>query len=648
VCGICGKLNFDPAANVPSSVLKAMADAIVHRGPDDEGYYRSGPVGLGFRRLSIIDLNTGHQPISNEDGTVWIVFNGEIYNYRELREQLISRGHVFRTQTDTEVIVHLYEEYGETCVEKLRGMFGFAIWDERRKTLLLARDRVGIKPLYYWLGERSIIFGSEIKSILASGEVEAEVLPGVVDRFLTFYYLPGQETLFRNVRKLAPGSYMLVKEGKTQIRQYWDIQFSCTARSTKDAEEELIALLEESVQLHMISDVPVGILLSGGFDSTAMLGFAVEKTDHQLSSYTIGFADPGFTDERPYARLAAARYGTEHHEMTIGPQDFLDFLPQYVRHMEEPVCEPPAVALFYVSRLAKQFVKVLISGEGGDEAFAGYPNYRSMFWLEKLKSGGQSWKDALAAILGGLNHLTGSRRMTKYHQLVSTPFDSYYYSRTSSPFTFFNSHVNELYTSDFLHFVDKKQSVSPAQVYLQTQHEQDTLSKMLYLDTKTWLPDDLLIKADRMTMANSIELRVPLLDHKILEFAASLPRNHKVRGLTTKYVAKRALRRRIPREILDRKKVGFPVPYGSWMRGALKGWLCGILLDRETLARGYFRRSAIERLISEDADCGTYSKELFSLAVLELWHREFLGKVQFSSQHSSDSVERFAAPVQWS
>ncbi len=645
MCGICGKLNFDRARAIDPALLKGMADTISHRGPDDEGYYVSGPVGFGFRRLSIIDLNTGHQPISNEDGTVWIVFNGEIYNYQELREQLRCRGHVFRTNTDTEVIVHLYEEFGEKCVEKLRGMFAFAIWDEGQETLLLARDRVGIKPLYYWLGEKSIIFGSEIKSIFANRDVEPEVLLRGIDRFLTFYYTPGEETLFRNIRKLAPGCCMLVKGGKIQIRQYWDLEFSCVLRSVKDAEEELIALVEESLQLHMISDVPVGFLLSGGVDSTAMLGFAVAKTNHKLSSYTIGFDDPSVTDERPYARLAAARYGTEHHEMTIGPREFSDFLPLYVRYMEEPVCEPPAVALFYVSSLARNFVKVLISGEGGDEAFAGYPNYRSMFWLEKLKSAGQPWKDVLGAMLTGLNRLTGSHRVTKYSQLLSTSFDSYYYSRTSSPFTFFNSQMNELYTSDFLQFVDKKQSVSPTQGYLRSQYEKDTLSKMQYVDTKTWLPDDLLIKADRMTMANSIELRVPLLDHKILEFAASLPRERKVRGLTTKYIARRALRTRVPKEILERKKVGFPVPYEYWMRGALKDWLSGILLDRETLARGYFRKSAIERLISENVDFGRYSKELFSLAVLELWHREFLGKERLPSARSSDPAERFPAPV---
>jgi asparagine synthase (glutamine-hydrolysing) len=641
VCGICGKLIFDRQASISPSLLKGMADTISHRGPDDEGYYVSGPVGLGFRRLSIIDLNTGHQPLANEDGTVWIVFNGEIYNYQELRRQLQSKGHIFRTQTDTEVIVHLYEEFGAACVEKLRGMFAFAIWDERQEVLLLARDRVGIKPLYYRLTDESIIFGSEIKAVLADPEVQPEVSPGMIDRFLTFYYVPGEETLFRDIAKLPPASYMVIRGGKTQITQYWDLRFSTTARSIEDATQELLVLLQESVQLHMISDVPLGFLLSGGVDSTAMLGFAVGKTEHKISSYTIGFSDPGMTDERPYARLAAARYGSQHHEMTIGARDFADFLPQYIWHMEEPVCEPPAVALFYISRLAKEFVKVLISGEGGDEAFAGYPNYRSMLWLERLKSICKPLKVLFPRILDVFNYFPASPRLKKYAQLLNAPFDSYYYSRTSTPFSFFNSQMAELYSDDFMHSIDKQRSVNPVNRYLQNGAPGDTLSKMLYVDTKTWLPDDLLIKADRMTMANSIELRVPLLDHKILEFAASLQGNYKVHGFTTKYIAKKALSEQVPREILDRKKTGFPVPYDVWMRGELRGWLCGILLDRETSARGYFRKNTIEKLLTENASSGRNSKELFSLAVLELWHRRFLGKERIpSSPPSLGSSER--------
>ena len=640
MCGICGKLNFDPQASVPPALLKKMADTIYHRGPDDEGYYNSGNVGLGFRRLSIIDLNTGHQPISNEDGTVWIVFNGEIYNYQELRQYLVSKGHRFKTQTDTEVIVHLYEEFGESCVEKLRGMFGFAIWDGRNKTLFLARDRVGIKPLYYWLSDRSLIFGSEIKAILADPEVKPEVVPEMVDRFLTFYYVPGEETLFRNIFKLAPGHCMTITGGNVRIRQYWDLKFAPTPQSVEDAQTKLIDLLDECVRLHMISDVPVGFLLSGGVDSTAMLGFTVGKTDRPLSSFTLGFDAPGLPDERPYARLAARTYGSEHHEMTISYQQFADFLPKFAWHMEEPVCEPQAVALYYVTRLAKDFVKVLISGEGGDEAFAGYQTYRGVVWLERLKRllGGLS--GPTSSCLSFMNRAFYSDRVEKYAPMLSMPFEDYYYSRTSSPFLYFNRHAADFYSRDFSSQVSKKSSIAAATRYLHSDAAKGKLNKMLYVDTKTSLPDDLLLKADKMTMANSVELRVPLLDHVLLEFAAALPEDLKVRRFTTKYIVKSALKNRIPEEILHRRKAGFPVPWASWLRVELKDWVSGILLDRETLSRGYFKPSAVEKLVKENVQSGSFSKEVLSLVSLELWHRTFLeGQTESRAAPSSDSPQ---------
>ena len=624
VCGICGKLNFDREVKVSPRLLKTMADSIHHRGPDDEGFYASGPVGFGFRRLSIIDLNTGHQPICNEDGSVWIVFNGEIYNYQELRSYLQTKGHVFKTRTDTEVIIHLYEEFGEACVEKLRGMFAFAIWDERHETLFMARDRVGIKPLYYWLTEKSLVFGSEIKAILADPEVKPEVVPEMIDRFLTFYYVPGEETLFRNIRKLAPGSYMVIKGRKAQVKQYWDLQFSSSEESLAAAEKQFLDLLEESIALHMISDVPVGFLLSGGVDSTAMLGFAVGKTTYPLSSFTLGFSSPGIADERLYARLAASRYGSEHHEMTITSKEFADFLPKFAWHMEEPVCEPQAIALYYVSRMAKNYVKVLISGEGGDEAFAGYQTYRGVLWLERLKNIVGPLKGTVSTTLEVMNRALGLHRLSKYGPLMKLPFEDYYYSRTTSPFSYFNTHAGELYSDGFERTVSKDFSVEAVKRFLRNENPGGKVNRMLYVDTKTSLPDDLLLKADKMTMANSIELRVPLLDHKLLEFAASLPENFKVRGLTTKYLVKVALRDRLPKEILQRKKAGFPVPYERWLRSELKGWLSDVLLDSRTLSRGYFRRSGIENLLQKDSTQGGHSKELLSLAALEVWHREFL------------------------
>jgi asparagine synthase (glutamine-hydrolysing) len=600
-----------------------MADAIEHRGPDDEGFYASGPVGFGFRRLSIIDLNTGHQPMANEDGTVWIVFNGEIYNFQELRKQLISKGHIFRSKTDTEVIVHLYEEFGPACVEQLRGMFAFAIWDEMKQLLFLARDRVGIKPLYYWKGPSALIFGSEIKAILADPSCSPEVDARMVDRFLCFYYLPGEETLHKDLCKLAPGSYMVVQNSNIRITPYWDLTFSPQRISVSDAKEQLLALLEECVQMHMIADVPVGFLLSGGIDSTAMLGFAAGKTDHKLRSFTLGFSEPGIVDERPFARLAAKTYGAEHHEMTIRAQDFADFLPNFARHMEEPVCEPQAVALYFVSRLAKGHVKVLISGEGGDEAFAGYPNYRNLLWLERAKSILGPFKGAASMGLAALNAVVRSGRIRKYERLMPIAFEDYYFSRTSYPTLYFSQMAKELYTPDFWEHLNKSFSLEAVKRYLRRTNGQGLVNQMLYVDTKTSLPDDLLLKADKMTMANSLELRVPLLDHKMLEFAAVLPESLKVHGATTKYIAKEALADRVPREILHRKKVGFPVPYAAWLRTDLKDWVRSVILDPQAISRGYFRKGSIERLIQDDAKFQNGQKEILSLVALELWHRAF-------------------------
>lgn len=626
MCGICGKLNFDKSRPIDPVLLQAMLATIHHRGPDDEGTYLSGSVGLGFRRLSIIDLSSGHQPLSNEDGSIWVVFNGEIYNYVELRERLIVKGHVFKTKTDTEVLVHAYEEYGEKFIPELRGMFAFALWDERNKKLLLARDRVGIKPLYYYRTDQFLVFASEMKAVLADSQVRREINPVVIDRFLSFFYVPGDDTLLTNVRKLAPGHYMTVVDGKVEIRQYWDLAFpdQPRERNLKDAEEELLSLLEETVRLHMISDVPIGFLLSGGVDSTGMLSLACGKTDQHISSYTVGFSGQGVIDERPYARIAARAFGSEHHEITINSDDFANFLPRYVWHMEEPVCEPPAVALFYVSKFAKQFVKVLISGEGGDEAFAGYSHYRNFPWFERVKTLLGPAQGAFSMALSGLNRFTHSQRIAMYATLARTPFDSFYYSRTSNPSSFFNDPGSHPYAESFGSRVSKKDSLEPLTRLVESSRGRGLLSRMLYIDTKTWLPDDLLIKADKITMANSLELRVPLLDHKVLEFAAALPSNCKVHGMNTKVILKKALGSRIPKEILARKKAGFPVPYASWMRRELTGWLRDILFDRRTLERGYFDKGLIERVVSENQEHGNLSKEVFSLVVLELWHRTFL------------------------
>jgi asparagine synthase (glutamine-hydrolysing) len=612
------------------ALVKSMADTIRHRGPDDEGYYVSGLIGLGFRRLAIIDLQCGHQPLSNEDGTVWIVFNGEIYNFQELREFLLGKGHVFKTESDTEVIVHLYEEHGPQCLEMLRGMFAFAIWDENAKTLFLARDRVGIKPLYYCLTDTSLVFASEIKAILADPSINREIVPQVIDRFLTFLYVPGQETLLKGIQKLSPGHYLLIRDGKPKIVQYWDLRFAEPTRSQslKDAEADLLSLLGETVGLHMIADVPVGVLLSGGVDSTGVLSFAVHGTDKKISSFTVGFSGGEVADERPYARLAAETFGTHHHDMTIRAKDFAAFMPEYVWYMEEPVCEPPAVAMYYVSKLARSYVKVLLSGEGGDEAFAGYGNYRNLFWLERIKRWLSPLNGSVAQRLSLANSLFHFPGLANYVSLMNDPFPDYYYSRTSNPYRYTGNRLGEVYSADFAQTIDREQTLEPVRKLQAHVRGQNTLDAMLYIDTKTWLPDDLLIKADKMTMANAIELRVPLLDHRILEFAASLPPSFKLKGFSLKYILKKVLSERLPKEIRDRKKTGFPVPYESWLRNDLKDVVWAVLTDRRTVERGYFRKQAVEGMLQANSNGTNYSKEIFSLMIFELWQRTFLEREQ--------------------
>jgi len=630
MCGICGKVVFDPNETVAPALVRAMADTIRHRGPDDEGYYVSGQVGLGFRRLSIIDLQSGHQPLSNEDGSIWIIFNGEIYNYQELRKFLLDKGHIFKTHTDTETIVHLYEECGIDCLQKMRGMFAFAIWDGNTKTLLLARDRVGIKPLYYCLSGSSLIFASEIKAILADPSINRTMVPGLIDRFLTFSYMPGEETLLSGIDKLAPGHYLLVTNSKAIIRQYWDLHFgeSTDGVSCQDAEVDLLNLLTETVRLHMIADVPVGVLLSGGVDSTGILSLAVNATDKKVHTFTVGFSGDQVADERPYARLASEKFGTQHYDITISADDFARFLPRYIWHMEEPVCEPPAIALYYVSKLARKHVKVLLSGEGGDEAFAGYSNYRNLVWLERLKAGGPLLKNALSKGLSVTDSVFQYYRLSKYRPLINESFPDYYYSRTSNPHKFTGNKLGEVYSDDFARVVDREWSLEPVRRLQEEVRGQNALDAMLYIDTKSWLPDDLLIKADKITMANSIELRVPLLDHRVLEFAASLPPGLKLNGRDTKYILKKALSQKIPREIRDRKKAGFPVPYGSWLRNELRDLVWAVLMDGKTIDRGYFRKDAVEGLLRANSNGTDHSKEIFSLLSLELWQRTFLESEQ--------------------
>lgn len=625
MCGIVGKLNLDPDRPVQRELIHRMKDEIVHRGPDGQGEYFSGPVGLGHRRLSIIGLESGAQPMSNEDGTVWVVYNGEIYNFHELRAELQAAGHTFKSDTDTEVIVHLYEELGTESVKRFRGMFAFALWDERKQALLLARDRVGVKPLYYVNTGKAVLFASEIKSLLVDPSVERRINPRAIDRFLTYYYLPGNETLFEGIHKLDPGHYLTVENGRVTKTRYWDLRFETSPRWTKfdEAVEVLQGMLRSAVKDHMISDVPVGVLLSGGVDSTGVLRYAAEQTGTQMNTFTVGFAGADCPDERPFARLAAQQFGTLHHEITINAKEFLEFLPKYVWHMEEPICEPPAVSLYFVSRLARESsVKVLLSGEGGDEAFGGYNKYRNLLALERLKTIFGPAKSLLRNGLKGLGS-TGFPSLRKYANLVEPQLAQYYYSCTATPGTPFNMLKPILYRKEFLDSLNNP-SDEPTRLLFEQLDGLPLLHQLLYVDTKTWLPDDLLVKADKMTMAASVELRVPLLDFRVLEFAASLPSHFKVQGWTTKRILKAALRDSVPAAILGRKKAGFPIPYDRWLRKELKDFVCETIWDKNSALSNYFRRDELMELLRVHQDGKGGSQEVFSLLILELWHQQFL------------------------
>ena len=629
MCGICGKLNFDRHKPVDRQLLRQMMAIIQHRGPDGSGEFLSGPVGLGHRRLSIIDLNSGAQPMSNEDGMVWVVYNGEIYNFKELRTELEGRGHRFKSTTDTEVIVHMYEEMGDQCVTRFRGMFAFALWDERRQRLLLARDRVGVKPLYYTNTGKSLVFASEIKSLLVDREVNRRVSPQAVDRFVTYYYLPGNETLFDGIFKLDPGHYLTVQDEQVSVQQYWDLCFDAPSRtqSFDGAVETLRELLGRTVKDHMISDVPVGVLLSGGVDSTGVLSYAVQQTDKPIHTFTMGFSGANFDDERPYARLASEKFGTIHHETSMDADDFREFLPKYVWHMEEPVCEPPAVALYFVSELARQSsVKVLLSGEGGDEAFGGYQTYRNFLMLEKLKL---AFGPAKRLLRRGFQALewAGWKQVGPFANLIDRSLSEYYFSRTASPYTPFNQLKADLYNKQFAATLGGQPSDMPTRRLFEKVKDQPLLNRMLYLDTKTWLPDDLLVKADKMTMATSVELRVPLLDYRILEFAASLPQHYKVSGWKLKRILKAALGQSVPQEIIRRKKTGFPVPYTQWMRKEMKEYVFDTILAKDAALDSFFCKRAVSKLLHAHQEGAGCSKEVFCLLVFELWHRQFVGGV---------------------
>jgi len=620
MCGICGVYNVQSGEPVSQELIERMTHAISHRGPDDSGAYCAQNIGLGFARLSIIDLSGGHQPMCNETGDIWIVFNGEIWNYKELRKELLEKGHRFRTNSDTETIIHSYEEYGVDCVARLHGMFGFAIWDGPRERLLLARDRAGKKPLYYTSINGDFLFASEIKSLLYHPQVKRQADPQALADLLSVRYVPGPATLFANIYKVLPGHWLLCESGKLREECYWDYTFDQTEqRPIAEYIQGIRTHVHRAVEERMIADVPIGALLSGGVDSSIVTATMSRLTSQPVKTFAVGFDVPGFS-ELPYARLVAERFGTEHRELVVRGSDLSDYWPLLTWHRDEPVSEASDLGVYLISRLARQHVTVVLSGEGGDELFAGYPKY-VVDWMARY------YHILPAAIRDGvisplLDRLPYSMRKFKTAaRTLSQPAPQ----RWMSWFGVFNGQLKESILSESTRAAVDLDASRAFRRWLEKSPQRDDLSSMLYLDTKIWLPDNLLMKGDKMTMAASLEARMPLLDYKLTEYAASIPSNVKVRPFKAKYLLKRAFADLLPETILTRKKMGFNVPFGTWFREGQRNLITQLLLSERARGRGYLNDAFIAGMLRDHLEGRTnYQAQLFLLASLEIWFRVFI------------------------
>jgi asparagine synthase (glutamine-hydrolysing) len=618
MCGICGIISLTPDKTVERDDLLAMRDSMVHRGPDESGLFIEKNVGLGHRRLSIIDLSSGQQPMTNEDGSIIVVFNGEMYNYQNLRNHLITQGHIFKTRSDTEVIIHAFEEFGENCLEHFRGMFAFAIWDKKRRQLLIARDRLGEKPLYYAQWDDTFLFASEIKGILAHPSARREINMEALDLYFGFRYVPGPLTMFKGISKLQPGHFLRIKENVVTTSVYWDFNLIQTRQITQEAaEEEFTALLKESVKMRLMSDVPLGVFLSGGVDSSVVVALMSEIVAEPIKTFSVGYAGDAVENEFEYARMVANLYKTDHHEFRLTADDFLSFLPKLVWHLDEPIADASTIPLYFISQLAKEHVTVVLSGEGADELLGGYYIYKKMMLLESLRSIPGISMLGGAALLAG--KLLGNRKIERYANLLQLPLEQRY------------SGVSQVFTeAERKRLLNGRGGIVPhaladavAPYYRRVKNRQ-TLDRMLYLDTKVWLPDDLLMKADKMTMATSVELRVPFLDHVLVEYAASLPVSCKIRGNQTKYLLKHSMESRLPKELLYRTKKGFPVPICRWLREKTDG-IREVLLDSGSACRAFLEPSFIEEIICDHEQTqADLSDLIWPFLVFEYWHNAYM------------------------
>ena len=625
MCGIAGIVRND-GKPVDEQLLARMNDAIRHRGPDEDGFYVNGSVGLAMRRLAIIDLKSGQQPIHNKDRSSWIVFNGEIYNYLELREKLEKLGHTFYTNSDTEAIVHAYDEFGTDCPKHLRGMFAFAIWNERSQELFLARDRVGKKPLLYAEVNGQLVFASEFSALLLHPDVSRDIQPEALDYYLSFMCIPAPLTAYRAIRKLEPGHWLRWHNGNVERQRYWQPDFTKKLDiDEEEAGERTIEILREAVRVRLMSEVPLGAFLSGGIDSSAVVALMSQESSERVKTFSIGFDEQDFS-ELHHARRVAEHVGAEHHEFIVRP-DAIEVLPLLVEHYGEPYADSSAVPTYYVAKETRKHVTVALNGDGGDESFAGYERYIAMGFTEKYRrvpsflreSVIRDMVDLIPAPPNGRSRVKSAQRMLS---VVSLPKVDRYTRWVSV----FNEETKQPLYSDFFRQQTREANATGLLAeWFKRANGIGILDAMLLTDQMTYLPNDLLVKVDIATMAVSLEARSPFLDHHVIEFAASLPQNLKLRRLTSKYLLKKVLRKLLPNENLNRRKMGFGVPIGHWFRGKMQPFLREVLLSDKALRRGLFKADTVRQLIElHTTGERDYSHQLWTLLMLELWFNRFI------------------------
>ncbi len=628
MCGINGiALATQSGRQIDRAVLERMRDVIKHRGPDDDGIFIDGRIGLGHRRLSIVDVASGHQPMTNEDGSLRITYNGEIYNHADFRESLEARGHVYRTHCDTETILHLYEDFGADCVDHLRGMFAFAIWDARKRELFIARDRLGVKPLYYLhTDDGSLYFGSEIKTLLEASDITPEINFEVLPDYLANHAPSGEQTLFRNIKRLLPGHTLVWRDGKIDVRKYWDVSFVKAAedgRSDADYIAEWSEMFRTSVRLRLMADVPLGMFLSGGIDSSAIAAVMSGMVDEPIKTFSVAFAERE-ANELAYARIVAEAFKTNHHEITVTPEEFFRVLPQLVWHEDEPLAHPSSVALYFVSLLASKHVKVVLTGEGSDELLAGYARYRKT--ILNLQYGARYRSitpgSVRSVVREGIQRLPTSKarqKLLRSFLSVAPDIESIYFDN----FAVFPSDMqHDLLTPETRERTGAIDPYAGVRSALRETDAQSLLDRLLYADIKTYL-HELLMKQDQMSMATSIESRVPFLDHKLVEFTCSLPERMKLRGGTTKYILRESMKSVLPASILSRPKMGFPVPVGSWFRGAYRSVIDEFVLGERALSRGIFEPDFVRQLVRRHEIGENHEERLWALVNFEMWQRQF-------------------------